>query len=230
MKTLANIALLLLLPIWMSAQVCPEYFPLKTGNSWEMTQYNKKDKVEGVNAYSVKSVKDLTNGYDATVTTTVMNEKGEVEGSGDLIMKCADGVFYFDMKDFLGENFYQENPDMEIAMTANDLQFPATLTEGASLPDANITYQMSSNGMTIMTMTINITDRKIGGKETMTTAAGTFEVYKISSKIQSKTGFINTKHSSVDYISIGAGIVKSETYSDKGDLMEYMLLTKLSKL
>lgn len=230
MKKLANIALLLLLPIWMSAQVCPEYFPLKTGNSWEMTQYTKKDKVEGIINYSVKSVTDLPNGYDATVTTTVMNEKGEVEGNGDLILKCDNGIFYFDMKNFLGESFYKENPDMDITMTANDLQFPATLSEGATLPDANITYQISSNGMTVMTVTINITDRKVLGTETMTTAAGTFEVWKITSKTESKTGFMKTKISTIDYISIGAGNVKTETYSDKGDLMSYMLLTKLTKL
>jgi hypothetical protein len=229
MKKLTQLFIFLLLPVWMSAQICPEYYPLKTGNSWEVTQYNKKDKVEGINAYSVKEVKELANGYDATVTTTVMNEKGETEGSGDLVMKCLDGVFYFDMKNFLGESFYQENPDMEITMTANDLQFPATLTEGATLPDANITYQMGSNGMTIMTMTINITDRKVVGKESLTTAAGTFEVWKITSRTQSKTGFINTKISAVDYLSMGSGIVKSETYNDKGDLMGYMLLTKLNK-
>ncbi len=229
MKKLTQLFIFLLLPVWMSAQICPEYYPLKTGNSWEVTQYNKKDKVEGINAYSVKEVKELANGYDATVTTTVMNEKGEAEGSGDLVMKCLDGVFYFDMKNFLGESFYQENPDMEITMTANDLQFPATLTEGATLPDANITYQMGSNGMTIMTMTINITDRKVVGKESLTTAAGTFEVWKITSRTQSKTGFINTKISAVDYLSMGSGIVKSETYNDKGDLMGYMLLTKLNK-
>jgi len=229
MKKLTHLFILMLLPVWMSAQICPEYYPLKTGNSWEVTQYNKKDKVEGVNSYSVKSVKELPNGYDATVNTVTMNEKGEAEGSGDLIMKCSDGVFYFDMKNFLGESFYQENPDMDITMTANDLQFPATLTEGTTLPDANITYQMSSGGMTMMTITINITDRKVVNKESLTTPAGTFEVWKISSRTQSKTGFINTKISAVDYLSMGAGIVKSETYSDKGDLMGYMILTKLNK-
>jgi len=230
MKKLANIALLLLLPIWMSAQVCPEYFPLKTGNSWEVTNYNKKDKATGSNSYVVKSVSESATGYEATVTTTAINEKGETEGSGDLIMKCVSGVFYLDMKNFLDQSAMGENPDMTVTMTANDLQYPAVLTEGATLPDANITYQMSSGGMVVMTMTVNITDRKVIGKESITTPAGTFEVWKLTAKFQSKTGFINTKMSTVEYISNGGGVVKSESYNEKGDLMGYTLLTKLSKL
>ena len=230
MKTLASIALLLLLPIWMSAQVCPEYFPLKTGNSWEITHYNKKDKTEGINSYVVKAVTESANGYEATVTTSSINDKGETEGIGDLIMKCVSGVFYFDMKNFLDQSAMGDNPDMSVTMTANDLQFPATLSEGATLPDANITYQMSSGGMVIMTMTVNITERKVIGKENITTPAGTFEVWKMSSKFQSKTGFVTVKLSSVDYVSFGAGIVKTESYNDKGDLMGYSLLTKINKL
>jgi len=229
MKKLTHLFILMLLPVWMSAQICPEYYPLKTGNSWEVTHYNKKDKVEGIISYSVKSVSALPNGYDATVNTVTMNEKGEAEGSGDLIMKCSDGIFYFDMKHFLGDIINEDNKDMEVTMTANDLQFPATLTEGATLPDANITYQMGSNGMTILTMTVNITERKIVGKESLTTSAGTFEVWKMTSKIQSKSGFVNTKSSTVEYLSLGAGIVKSEAYNDKGDLISYMILTKLNK-
>lgn len=230
MKKIFQIALLMLVPVWMSAQVCPEYFPLKTGSSWEVTNYSKKDKAEGSNAYVVKSVTESATGYEATVTTTSVNAKGETEGSGDLIMKCVSGVFFLDMKNFLDQSAMGENPDMSVTMTANDLQYPAVLTEGSTLPDANITYQMSSGGMVVMTMTVNITERKVIGKESITTPAGTFEVWKLSAKFQSKTGFINTKMSTVEYISLGSGVVKSESYNEKGDLMGYTLLTKISKL
>jgi len=230
MKKIFQIALLMLVPVWMSAQVCPEYFPLKTGNSWEVTHYNKKDKAEGSNTSDVKAVTESATGYEATVTMTSFNAKGENEGSGDLIMKCISGVFYMDMKNFLPPSSMSENPDMTVTMTANDLQYPAVLTEGSTLPDANITYQMSSGGMVVMTMTVNITERKVIGKESITTPAGTFETWKLSAKYQSKTGFITTKLSSVEYVSIGGGVVKTESYNEKGDLMGYTLLTKLSKL
>jgi len=230
MKKTLQFVLVLLLPVWMSAQECPNYFPLAVGNSWEMTHYDKKDKVDGSNTYSVKSVNTIAGGYEASVTTTSIDNKGEVLGSGDLVLKCANGIFYFDMKNFLDQSTMEQNKDMDVTMSANNLEFPATLTAGATLPDANITYQISSNGMVMMTITVLVTDRKVVGQETITVPAGTFEVWKITSKTQSKTGFINTKISSVDFISLGAGIVKSETYSDKDVLMGYSILTKLVKL
>lgn len=230
MKTTIQLILILLLPVWMSAQVCPEYYPLKTGNSWEVSHYNKKDKLESVSTSTVKSVNELPTGYEAVVTSTSSDDKGETQGSVDLTMKCVNGVFLFDMKNFIDQSAMGDNPDMDVKMTASDLEFPATLTAGATLPDANISYQMSANGMVVMTMTVTITDRKVIGQESITTPAGTFNVWKITSKSQSKSGFINTKVSTVDYLSLGAGIVKSETYSEKGDLMGYMILTKLVKL
>ncbi|HPF00574.1 MAG TPA: hypothetical protein PKY63_07910 [Bacteroidales bacterium] len=230
MKKLFQLALIMLFPFWVNSQDCPEYFPLKTGNSWELTNYNKKDKIIGSNSYAVKSVTESATGYEAIVTTSAINEKGEVEGSGDLIMKCESGVFYLDMKNFLDQSAMGNNPDMTVTMTANDLQYPSTMTEGSNLPDASITYQMSSGGMVVMTMTVNITERKVIGKESITTPAGTFEVWKLTARYQSKTGFITTKLSTIEYISIGGGIIKSESFNDKGDLMGYSILTKLSKL
>ncbi|MPM00534.1 hypothetical protein SDC9_46760 [bioreactor metagenome] len=230
MKKTFQLVLILLFPLWMSAQDCPEYFPLSTGSSWEITSYNKKDKVDAVNSYVVKSKTDTTNGYKAVVGMTSADDKGKTTGAGDLIMKCAAGVFYFDMKNFLDQSTMEQNKDMDVTMTSTDMAFPATLSEGGKLPDANITYQISANGMVVMTMTVNITERKVVGKENMTTPAGSFEVWKISSKFQSKSGFMTVKLSTVDYISFGAGIVKTESYNEKGELMSYTILTKLSKL
>jgi len=230
MKKVFQITLALLLPVWMSAQVCPEYFPLKTGNSWETTHYSKKDKVESVNTCSVKSVTEMTNGYEAVVNTTAFNEKGETEGTGDLVMKCLGGVFFLDMKNFLDTSAFEQSKDMTATMTATDMEFPATLTEGDKLPDASITYQMSTNGMVVMTMSVNITERVVGGKESITTPAGTFEVWKITSRFQSKSGFITMKFKTTEYVSLGAGIVKTEAFNDKGELQSYSMLTKLSKL
>jgi hypothetical protein len=180
-----------------------------------------------VNSYFVKSVADTANGYKAVVSTTYTDDKGKSEGSVDLIMKCANGIFYFDMKNFLGQSMSEPTEGAQVTITAQDMQFPSTLTAGATLPDASITYQMNLNGMTMM---VNITERKVMEQESLITLAGTFTVWKITSKIQSKSGFVNIKISSVEYLSLGAGVVKTESYNEKGELLSYNVLTKLNKL
>ena len=75
--------------------------------------------------------------------------------------------------------------------------------------------------------TIDITHRKIEGKETITTPAGSFECIKISSTIKIKN-IIGYEMQSIEWISKGNGVIRTESY--RGDKMKgYSLLTKLSK-
>ncbi len=49
------------------------------------------------------------------------------------------------------------------------MEFPKALTVGQTLPDASMTMKASVDGMgSVMSTTINITDRKIEGKESVT--------------------------------------------------------------
>ncbi len=80
-----------------------------------------------------------------------------------------------------------------------------------------------------MNMNVIIENRKVEAKETITTPAGTFECYKISSEISSKVAFVNQKFKSVDWFAKGVGMVRTETYDKKGKLESYALLTKFEK-
>jgi hypothetical protein len=78
-------------------------------------------------------------------------------------------------------------------------------------------------------MTVTITDRKVVGKESVTTPAGTFDCFKITSNstIKTKTVVgITMEFSAIEWLAPKAAIVKSESYK-KGKLQGYTLLTKL---
>ncbi len=70
--------------------------------------------------------------------------------------------------------------------TATDLDFPINFTTGDKLPDATLTVDIQRRGLGIKT-TVSYVNRKVEGKESVTTTAGTWTCYKITSDIVSKT-------------------------------------------
>jgi hypothetical protein len=86
----------------------------------------------------------------------------------------------------------------------------------------------SSGGTTVMTMTINISNRKVEAVQDVTTDAGTFKCYKISYDIATKMMF-TIKAKAVEYYNEDVGMVKSESYSTSGDLQGYTVLSAVKK-
>lgn len=84
--------------------------------------------------------------------------------------------------------------DMEVSFSGSDMTFPSSLSVGQVLEDASITMAASSGGMTLMKMTINITNRKVVSSESVTVPAGTFDCYKITYDLETKMGinYINS--------------------------------------
>ena len=93
------------------------------------------------------------------------------------------------------------------------------------------TYSIKSgmeNGMTLMTLNVNIVDRQVAGIETVTTPAGSFECTKITYTMNMR--FMgNRSVNCVEYLAKGVGVVKSEQTDDKGRKQSSMLLTKMDK-
>ena len=77
-----------------------------------------------------------------------------------------------------------------------------------------------------MNMNVSITERKVEAKESITTAAGTFECYKISEHSEIKTLFA-MKFKSISWFSFEAGTVKTESYKENG---KYMGKTELAEI
>jgi len=99
-------------------------------------------------------------------------------------------------------------------------------SRGTTTKDGNISIKVSSQGMTIMNMVVRIYDRKVEAVEDITTPAGTFSCYKMSSTIETKTMF-SVVAKSVDLVARKVGPVRSETYDKDGKLASYMILTSL---
>ncbi|MDD5507567.1 MAG: hypothetical protein PHD25_04460 [Bacteroidales bacterium] len=228
MKTLSNLFLTAFLTasIGFSAfsQDCDAYFPMKEGAYLETRNYDAKDKLQGISRMTV--LQKQTAGPRVSVTVDVRNldDKEKEVMNTTMEVYCENGVFYIDMKKFLDQQTMESFKDMEVAMESENMEFPSNLSPGQTLKDAKITVSASSGGMKLFSMNVWITNRKVEAIEDITTPAGTFSCYKISSDVETKM-MMKISVKSVEWYARNVGTVRSESYNNKGKLTGYTLLT-----
>lgn len=208
------------------SQDCVFYCPVKEGTKTETKRYNAKDKIQGTDKQTILSKKVTGNDVAVTIKSESYDDKDKLLGNRDLTFECKNGVFFFDMKNLIDPQTMSAYKDMEVKMTATNLDMPSTLSVGKTLGDGNVQMSVSNQGMNLMTMTVNISNRKIEAIEKITTPAGTFDCYKISYDVETKMMFkIQTK--GIDWIAKEVGTVRSESYDGKGKLTGYTVLTSI---
>ncbi len=228
MKKLIFLITVLISGLVVAAQDCTMYFPVQEGTQIEITNYDKKDKVTGSSIQKIIEKDESDGNLDLTVATETFDKKGEKVMDGQFDVRCEDGKFYMDMRNFLDSESMEAYKDMDVEVDASDMVFPPGMAPGDELPDASITLKIGSGGTTMFTMTIWITNRKVEGREEITTSAGTFDCLKMSYDIETKM-MVKVQSKAVQWIAEDVGMVKSETYNKNGKLQGYSLLTGLSK-
>jgi len=223
-KTLAFLSSLLLLIPMADAQSCNSYFDFKTGTVFELSSYSKKDKLESSAKYIVN---DVTSSADMTsfdMSVDIKDEKGKSINTADYAVECKDGIYHIDVSRMISPQLLDAYNDMEMEVDGTALEFPNELAVGQTLPGGNCNLKVSSNGMKIMTITCNISDRTVEAEESITTPVGTFDCYKMTYTSEVKIG-LKIKSSVTEWYAKGIGLVKSEMYNKKGKLESYTMLT-----
>lgn len=220
--------ILMLLTQFLNAQDCRLYFPDKKGAIREMKSYDQKNKLTSVAKQEILDKKVSGNDVSITVRSTNFSADDKEVYTADLELVCENGVFKFDMKNFLDPNTMSAYKDMGLEITGDNLLYPSGFKVGDALPDGTITMKVKSNEMTVMNITLTISNRKVEGNETINTEAGTFPCYKITYDTTSKVGFISVNTSVAEWIAESVGVVRTESYNRKGRLIGYSVLTKYS--
>lgn len=213
------------------AQQCNEYYQLQDGSAWEFETYSGKGKLTGRNQQKVISFSKTAKGFDATVNSAMYDEKGKEMMKGDLQFKCENGTVFIDMRNFISEEQLKAFSNYEMKIESENLEIPASLSAGQALKDGKIMITTEDSPIP-MKMTVTITDRKVDSRESITTPAGTFDSFKISSKmkLQNQMGVtMNTEFSTVEWIAPKVGVVKSESYNKNGKMNGYTVLSKREK-
>ena len=208
----------------VKAQNCG-YLLLTNNAEVEMSMFDKKNEPSGKVVYKVLS----SNGKEAKVSSKVFSEKGKEISGGEGTYKCDGNNFSFEMKAMLpGDQAKAMNmKDMEVKTNNATINYPSNMSVGTTLPDNEFTADTYSGTMKLMGMSFKVNNRKVEGKESITTPAGTFDCFKITSNQDIKAIF-NINMQMTEWFSPNVGIVKTEAYR-KGSLVSSTLITKISK-
>ena len=137
------------------------YFPDKTGSVREMKFYDQRDRLSAITRHEI--LDKVTSGTDTKIkvrATSFDKDESEIH-TGDLEFICEDGVFRFDLKDYLDPSSMAAYEEMGIEITADNLIYPASLSPGDRLPDGDIKMVVKSGATTIITIGVNIFDREV---------------------------------------------------------------------
>ncbi|MEA2105651.1 MAG: hypothetical protein U9P82_02865 [Bacteroidota bacterium] len=228
MKKIFFIVVIFIFSCFISlAQECTFYYPKTDGAKLEYTSYDGKDKVTGSSIQTIKNVTEDAGAVSATIEVQSFDKKGKELGTRTFGVKCENGVYSVDMKSFMDPETMAAYEEMEVKVNSNNLDIPSNLKEGDVLEDGKLEITVYSEGMKIMGLTTEITQRKVEGKEQITTDAGTFDCFKITYTITTKTMF-SVRVEAAEWIAENVGTVKSETYS-RGKSIGYSLLTGIKK-
>jgi hypothetical protein len=199
----------------VAAQECTMYFPSEKGKEIGYTYYSKPGKAESSSKLIIagKEVSEGTVKLDINAQT--FDGKGNPVLEFDYSVWCDGDNFYIDMKSTLGSMNLKELGEFKIEST--DMEFPAKLSAGQTLKDASIIVKME--GTVPITMSTDLTNRKVEGFEKITTDAGTFDCVKISYDQFSKVSIIKTEGHTVEWYAPDVGLIRSESYNKKGKLM-----------
>lgn len=203
---------------------------MKAGAGYEMAMYDGKDKPTGTMVYTIKNVRKEGASTVVDVETQMTSTKGKAMPANLVHYTCNGNEVIMDMSGFGGGNPGMK--DMEMKLINNDITYPRTLTVGSKLKDGTVKTEAYNNGTKMMEMTLGMTNRQVESKESLTTPAGTFDTYKVSSdlNIESKMMGIPIRRvmRSVSYRNPDTLFdIKNESYDKGGKLVGYMMLTKV---
>ena len=195
--------------------------------------YDGKGNVNGKQEWKIDDLKNDGTGWSADVKTKFTDKKGRGGTKAHGIYKCISGTLNADIKMSLPQEQMQAFKNMDIKGNDAYLEYPVNLMTGQSLRDANYKMETWNNGGLVAIITFNVLNRKVEGKETVSTAAGTWEAFKINYNSQFNVEVGNTgrgipmNFKITEWFVPGYGIVKSETYNNNGKLVGSSQLTSI---
>src|SRR5829696_4544985 len=203
----------------LSAQDCSNYYYLLNDKTVEMSISNKNGKESGKMTYIISNAKKNGSTTTATISSEFVDAKGKSIAKGTNDVKCENGVMQMNMKTFIPPVQLEHIKSGTASASDVYLEYPANMNVGDQLKDGQFNMDYESASGLKSSIEISITERKVEGKESVTTTAGTWECYKITSnnKIISRIAGIGIpiKMNVTEWYAPGFGIVKTESKTGK---------------
>jgi len=186
-----------------------------------MTISNKKGKETGKVTYMISNVAKKGSVTSATVNSDFVDKNGKSISKATNIIQCDNGNLMMDMKMFIPSTQQAQMGDISASGTVSYLEYPGNMKEGDVLKDASFAMDFKSVSGLGGHISMDMTKRKVEGRESITTPAGTWNCFKITyhSKMIFKMGIgIPMNMDVTEWWAPGFGVVKTESDSGKTEI------------
>ena len=202
----------------------------KSGMNYELSTFNAKDKPTGKITYQINGVRRAGPSTVLDITARFEDEKGKQQPPYTIQYTCTGDELVADMSGIM-QSMQGGLKDGEMRLKSNTLAYPGKLSVGQKLADGRMETELLSKGTTLMTMSMTMSNRQVESKSPVTTPAGTFDAYKVTSDMSFENRMMGIPvRGTMKTVSYRAASqlfdVRSETYNKSGKLMGYTLLSK----
>lgn len=188
---------------------------MQNGKTIEMTIYNKKGQENGKQVYTVSDFKTSGGTASATIHSEMFDKKGKSITTAQSTVQCKGGIMLVDLKMSMPQTPQLKN--VSASTESFYVDYPAKMNVGDALADAHMSMDIDMQTGMKQNVKMDITDRKVEAKESVTTTAGTWDCFKITShnKTVIKTMGIGIPINidNTEWFAPGAGIVKTSSKS-----------------
>ena len=196
------------------SQRCSDYYYLQNNKTIEMTIKNKKGNQTGKVVYVISNLSNKGNSTTATVNSEMFDKNGKSISKASNDVQCENGTLLMDMKMLIPSAQQEQMGSMSASGTVSYIDYPVSMKEGDALKDASFAADFTSSSGMKGNISMNMTNRKVVGKETVTTPAGTWECFKTTyhTKMIFKMGIGIPMNADVtEWYAPGFGVVKTES-------------------
>jgi hypothetical protein len=158
------------------------------------------------------------------MTMSTSDKKGNGIGDISYDISCDGSGISIDFKSLGNMAMLKQFESMETKITGTNTTLPNSLSVGQELPDSNMNMEISMSGISMKVNTL-IKDRKVIGKEKVTTPAGTYNCLILEQTTIADVMGKKISTTSKSWFAEGVGMVKQESYN-KGKLQNKSILTK----
>ncbi|MDB5115932.1 MAG: hypothetical protein JWQ79_1424 [Mucilaginibacter sp.] len=192
---------------------CSSLYYFQKGKVVKMAIYTKGDELSGEMVYTVQNIESAGKGTKATVQSEYFNKKGKKIMDNTANYICSADTIKADMSTFIPSASQQLFKNAKTTIEATNLSYPSKLKDGQTLPDGSFTAT-TDMGMFKQSVSVNITDRKVIGKETITAAGKSWDCYKISYTCTiAVKSMISSKHDihTTEWYAPSFGVLKTDS-------------------
>lgn len=186
MKKQLFTSIICMLPLSVFAQNCGGYYYLTSHAAVQMTTYDEDDMPSVVVTSHIAKVSAIPGGTASDFHTTVKDKDGNILDQGSGTAKCRQGKLSVDMRQSIPSGSMKQFQNMQVKSDPSYIEYPSTMSVGQNLPDASCHMEMDKKetGKRFATVDYTVSNRKVAGKEKVTTPAGAWDCFKITSNMK----------------------------------------------